>query len=99
MSATARLGFVPKKHGALCGGRTSAALADQAPASDTSVPNQASQQAAASDPLKSAVVEARLANAVAQVSCVVTVLQHCLFLLPEALSWEGSAVLSAQQLD
>lgn len=67
MSATARLGFVPKDHGATRGGRTGAALADQAPnASDTSLPDPATEQAAAPDPL-AAVVEARLANAVAQV--------------------------------
>ena len=76
MSATARLGFVPKDHSALRGDRTGTALADQAPtATDTSLPDPASEEAGAPDPLKSAVVEARLANAVAQVSYARTVLQ------------------------
>ena len=67
MSATARLGFVPKDHSALRGDSTGTALADQAPtASDTSLPDPAVEQAAGPDPL-AAVVEARLANAVAEV--------------------------------
>ena len=68
MSATARLGFVPKDHAAVRGGRNSTALADHAPtALSTSLPDPAGEQAAASVHLKSAIAEVSLANAVAQV--------------------------------